>query len=175
MDVIELIKPTVEYKQAVIEYRDEFLEAHETIHGSGGLDRLASFEEWLALCVDSEDETTVSAGMVPATQYLAVRSSDGKVVGMISVRHRLNDYLKREGGHIGYSVRKSERRKGYASQMLGAALEACGGLGISRVLVTCDSDNLGSAGVIKANGGLYETQVERADGGKLDRYWITVS
>lgn len=175
MDAIKLVKPSLKHKHAVLEYREEFLNAHETIHGSGGLEHLTSFEEWLKLCVDSEREETVPEGRVPATEYLAIRKSDEKVVGMISIRHRLNDYLQREGGNIGYSVRKAERRKGYATQMLGAALEVCKELGIRRALITCEPDNLGSAGVIKANGGVYEKQVTREDGGKLDHYWVAIS
>ena len=148
-DQIQLIKPTVQYEQVVLEYRDEFLQAQETIHGSGGLEHAASFAEWMQACKDSEHEETTPEGRVPATQYLGIRVSDGKLVGMLQIRHSLNDYLKVEGGHIGYSVRKSERRKGYASEMLRVALTVCKDLGIQKVLLTCDSDNIGSASVIK--------------------------
>lgn len=175
MDSIKLIRPDSHYKDALLEYCEEFLTAHETIHGSGGLERFASFEEWLKACVEGEHEETTPEGRVPATQYLAVREQDSKLVGMIQVRHFLNEYLKREGGHIGYSVRKSERRKGYAAGMLNAALKDCKVLGITRVLVTCEPNNIASAGVIKANGGVYEKQIATEANGKLDHYWIAIS
>ena len=172
MEDIKLIKPALSNKQAVLEYRDEFLNAHETIHGSGSLERFATFEEWLKACEDNEHKDRIAKDRVPATLYLAVRQSDGRLVGMIDVRHSLNEFLKAIGGHIGYSVRKSERRKGYASQMLKLALMRCRELGIKDVLVTCESTNVASAGVIKANGGMYEKQVVTEDFGKLDHYWI---
>lgn len=174
MESIKLIKPAPQYKQAIIEYRDEFMNAGETIHGSGGLDRISSIEEWFQHCVDSENIDTLSEDRVPATQFLAVRESDDRLVGMIQIRHTLNAHLKLEGGHIGYSVRKSERRKGYATQMLRLALVACKGFGIKEALITCEPNNIGSAGVIKANGGVYERQVKLENGEMLDHYLIAV-
>ncbi|HBP25488.1 MAG TPA: GNAT family N-acetyltransferase [Acholeplasmatales bacterium] len=92
---------------------------------------------------------------------------------MIDIRHRLNDYLFRLGGNIGYSVRKSERRKGYAKAMLGLALEKCRKLGLERVLVTCYKDNLASAKTILANGGVLENEIVESTG-ITQRYWITL-
>ncbi len=175
MDGIRLVRPTMNYKQAVLEYRDEFLHAQETVHGSGGLERSTSFEEWLKACDENEHKERITKERVPATQYLAVRQSDGRLVGMISVRHSLNEFLKLVGGYIGYSVRKSERRKEYASQMLRLALFRCKELGIKHVLITCESTNTASAGVIKANGGIFEKQVVTEEFGKLDHYWISNS
>ena len=174
MDDIILIKPVPGSASDVNEYRKEFAEANEAIHGSGGLDVSASYADWLRACVANEKEETVPVGRVPATQYLAVRRSDRKLVGMIQIRHALNDYLWWVGGHIGYSVRKSERRKGYATQMLSAALSECQRLGLRQVLITCEADNLGSAGVIRANGGVFERQIIGRDGRQMDRYWVTV-
>jgi predicted acetyltransferase len=174
-DRIKLVRPRDSDEQAVIEYRDEFLDAGETIHGSGGLERFSTFEEWLKNCIASENQETLPKDRVPATQYLAVRESDGRLVGMIQIRHCLNEHLRLEGGHIGYSVRRSERRKGYATQMLRAALNACPGLGIKEALVTCEPNNIGSAGVIKANGGVYKRQVRLGNGERLDHYLITIS
>ncbi|WP_334259591.1 GNAT family N-acetyltransferase [Intestinimonas butyriciproducens] len=119
------------------------------------------------------DPATVRGGLVPAASYLGVRASDGTLVGMIQIRHALNDYLRRFGGHIGYSVRKGERRKGYAGEMLHLSLEKCREMGISRVLVTCDRENTASARTILSNGGMLEGEV-REGAGVTQRYWIEV-
>ena len=87
---------------------------------------------------------------------------------MIDIRHRLNDYLLNFGGHIDYSVRKSERQKGYATEMLALALIECMKLNIKRVLITCDKDNIASAKTIINNGGILEGS------GITQRYWINL-
>ncbi len=92
---------------------------------------------------------------------------------MLNLRHYLNDYLEQFGGHIGYSVRKSERQKGYATEMLSLALGEAKKLGLSRVLVTCDRENTGSAKTILNNGGVLENEVfDPNDGTVTQRYWI---
>lgn len=97
------------------------------------------------------------------------------IVGMIQVRHEFNDYLERYGGHIGYSVRPDERRKGYASAMQRAALPVCRALGLERVLVICLTDNEGSRRTILRNGGVYECTVhEPEENEDLERYWIAL-
>jgi len=171
---IELIEPDGQYKQAVLEYRDEFIANGEVIHGSGGLDHIDTFEQWMQKARNDKHPNTVEEGRVPATQFVAVRKLDGQIVGMIQVRHELNDYLLKEGGHIGYSVRKSERRKGYATQMLQDALLFCRKIGIDHVLVTCDKDNVGSAAVIVSNGGVLEDEIIDEEGAIVQRYWIAL-
>ncbi len=172
---IELIKPTSLYRDATLEYKDEFTKNNEYISGSASLGSADTFESWLANVNNQAALNSPQGGKVPATQLLVVRKSDKRLVGMVSIRHELNDYLEHWGGHIGYSVRRSERRKGYATQMLKLALAYCRSLGISRALVTCDKENVGSAAVIKANGGILEDEVSRdGDSGVTQRYWISV-
>lgn len=107
---------------------------------------------------------------VPSS-YFWITDGDGGpgdgVVGFLNLRHVLNDFLLEEGGHIGYSIRPSARRRGHASAALGLAVAVAGGLGIDRVLVTCDEDNDASRRTIEANGGL----IEDVRNGKR-RYWI---
>lgn len=118
-------------------------------------------------------EETVRTGFVQASTYLAVRICDQRVIGMIEIRHLLNDYLLKFGGHIGYSVRKTERRKGYAKEMLSLALEKCRHINIEKVLVTCDKENIASAKTIIGNGGVLEN--EYLNGQEItQRYWITL-
>ena len=123
-----------------------------------------------------KDPMTVPKGRVPATQYIFVREEDDKIVGMLQIRHCLNDYLEKYGGHIGYSVAPSERRMGYATQMLETALPKCKELGMDKVLITCIDNNEGSRKTILANGGIYESTVYEPDGKMfLERYWIVLS
>ena len=100
---------------------------------------------------------------------------DGEVVGRTSIRHELNDFLRHEGGHIGYGVLPSYRRRGYATEILRQSLERIRALGVDPVLVTCDDDNVGSARVIEAAGGVLEDVVENEAGTQTRRYWISRS
>lgn len=108
---------------------------------------------------------------VPNTFLVA--EVDGVIVGRISIRHMLNEFLLREGGHIGYCVRPAYRRRGYATEMLRQGLIVARSLGIDRVLVTCDDNNAGSIAVIEACGGQLDAVVDvNHPPGKLRRYWI---
>ncbi len=171
MDDLFLVFPSEDFSDDIIGYRKEFIENGEVMHGAAWLQSAASVEDWIAALRDDSDERTVREGLVPAHTYLCVRKSDHRIVGIIQIRHRLNAYLARLGGHIGYSVRKSERRKGYAKEMLRQALLACDQLGIGDVLLTCDKENIASAKTILANGGVLENEIQK-DGGITQRYWI---
>ena len=111
----------------------------------------------------------LAEGHVPATFLVAV--IDEEIVGRVSIRHELNDFLLNFGGHIGYMVRPAFRRRGYATQMLRNALKLANGFGLDRVLVTCDDDNVGSSKVIESQGGVLENIVSH-EGVRLRRYWI---
>ena len=167
-----LIKPTLEHLGAIEEYRQEFLEEGRVwIDGSGGISNFPNLQDWLVALKNNESETTITEGLVPSTLFLAFHEDDDRLVGMIDIRHSLNDYLLKFGGHIGYSVRISERRKGYATEMLQLALDQSKGLGIKEILLTCDKDNLASARTILANGGILENEIQ--NGEKItQRYWI---
>jgi len=141
--------------------------------GTGSLRRFKNPEEYIKTCEEYEDPKTVLSHLVPATQFLFIRKSDNRLVGMIQVRHRLNDYLEKYAGHIGYSVRPSERQKGYAKKMLNSALPFCAKIGISNVLITCKYGNIGSEKTILANGGVYESTIREPDENiDLKRFWI---
>jgi predicted acetyltransferase len=110
-------------------------------------------------------------GWVPATFLVA--EVDGQVVGRVSIRHDLNAHLAQFGGHIGYGVRPGSRRRGYATDILRQSLAVAASIGLDRVLVTCDVDNLGSATVIERCGGVLENVVPGPDGsGSTCRYWV---
>jgi predicted acetyltransferase len=109
-------------------------------------------------------------GLVPATFLVA--EVDGQLVGRSSIRHELNDFLRREGGHIGYGVLAEHRRRGYATEMLRQSLVVARAVGVDRVLVTCDHDNVGSAAVIERCGGVLHSVIDCEDGIPKRRYWI---
>lgn len=172
-DEFILVRPTSEYANQIAEYRQEFLDVGDSMDGTGPLRRFEKPEEYIKTCAEYEDPEKVPLHLVPATQFLFVRKNDNKLVGMLQVRHYFNDYLEKYAGHIGYSVRPSERRKGYAKQMLKTALPFCRELGLDKVLITCVDGNIGSEKTILANGGIYESTVNEPNEHKdLKRFWI---
>ena len=171
MDKIILVKPDLSYADEIIKYKKESLAESPVINGSAGLDRFSSIEVWLEELKKRSCEDTVPKGLVPSSTYLAVREKDNYIVGMIDIRHYLNEYLTQVGGNIGYGVRKTERNKGYAKQMLKLALEKCKELKIKKVLITCDEDNIASEKVIlSANAKLED--IRNVDGENKKRFWI---
>lgn len=129
-------------------------------------------EDWSAFVerTAAQERGVVPAGWVPTTFLVAVRGEE--IVGRVSIRHELNDFLLRLGGHIGYGVRPGHRRRGYASSILRQALAVTDGLGVERVLVTCDDDNVGSARTIEGVGGVLEDVVADGEETPKRRYWI---
>ena len=174
MNTLKLILPTTKYKDEIMGYRKEFIENKESMDGTSGLRDTKSFEEWHNAIIANLKEETVREGLVPSTTYIAISSNDDRLLGMIDIRHRLNDYLLNFGGHIGYSVRKSDRQKGYATEMLALALKECKKMGMKRILLTCDKDNIASAKTILSNGGILENEVEEGDT-ITQRYWININ
>ena len=171
MDKIILVKPNLSYADEIIKYKEESLAESPIINGSAGLDRFSSIEIWFEELKKKSCEDTVPEGLVPSSTYLGVREKDNYIVGMIDIRHYLNEYLTQVGGHIGYGVRKTERNKGYAKQMLKLALEKCKELKIKKVLITCDEDNIASEKVIlSANAKLED--IRNVDGENKKRFWI---
>ena len=175
MEEFILIRPTEEYSSQIVEYRKEFLEADNSMDGCGPLRRFEDPLEYIKTCKEYEDPETVPPHLVPATQWFFVRKSDGKLVGMLQVRHCFNEYLEKYAGHIGYSVRPCERRKGYAKKMLKMALPFCREIGLEKVLISCIDDNVGSEKTILANGGVYESTVLEPNTNRyLKRFWISL-
>ena len=154
--MFKLVFPNLKYKEKAIEFINEFYENNSEINGSGALDGYledATYEEWLTKVLADIDIANVEKPRVPALTYFYVREEDDKILGMINMRLALNDFLRTEGGHIGYCIRPTERRKHYATEMLKKALEVCDTMSIKEVLLGCDKDNSASAGVIRNCGG----------------------
>lgn len=170
---LELVFPREEHKEQVENYLKEHFENGEYhLNGVGGLDKIKDFEEWLHKIQDENVKEKVKEDRVQATLYLAIRKSDNRMIGTIQIRHELNEYLLNIGGHIGDGVRPSERRKGYATEMIRLALEKCKEIGLDKVLITCNKDNIGSRKSIQNNGGILENETLDEIGKELQRFWI---
>jgi predicted acetyltransferase len=173
MNRLQLVQPTRADKDTIIDYKQEFIDSGDSMDGTAGLKNATSFEAWFQVLLDNSCDETVREGLVPSTTYLVVTRGNHRLIGMIDIRHRLNDHLLKVGGHIGYSVRKSERCKGYATEMLALALKECKKNGIEKVLLTCHQNNIASARTIIHNGGVLENEPLDVRG-ETQRYWITL-
>ena len=168
--MVELVKAHEGLEGMYHDFMDEWLASGETIVPYAVKLQGMDFPGWLAHTRSIEQPETCPAHLVPASTYFLVQDSK-RVLGAVNIRHRLNDYLLRVGGHIGYGVRPSERRQGHATRMLSMALPIARLLGIARVLVTCDKSNVGSARTILRCGGVLESEVQD-EGDIVQRYWI---
>ena len=163
---MELRRPTIADKETILKMMAEFEETRSA-HDGGFWDAEAFvYEAWLESNRDMETGLGIPEGWVPAVQLVAF-ARDGQAVGFLNLRLRLSAYLLEEGGHIGYSIRPSERGKGYAKEALRQGLQVAKEKNIYRALVTCSTENPASRAVILANGG----QLEDVRNG-TERYWI---
>ena len=174
---IVLVKPTTEYKNQANEMIEEAkrydAKNPDIWAGYSSMQKYANYEEWLEKLDADLDFENIKPGRVPAATYFSVRKSDNKIVGIINIRYELNDYLENYGGHIGYSIRPTERRKGYGRKQLILGLKKCLEIPMDKILITCREDNVGSVKVIERCGGIYEdTRYSNEEGYNLKRYWI---
>ena len=146
--------PGISRKEDAIDYIREFLEYGSEINGAGGLHRyLDDYEGWLEKL--NMDYTMVPGEeRVPARTYFLVRESDSRIVGMINIRLVLNERLSHYGGHIGYSIRPTERGKGYNNINLYLGLKVCRKYGIERIFMDADLENPASWKTMEAFGGV---------------------
>lgn len=153
MDKLRFEIPSIDRKQDAIDYINEFYQYNSEINGSGSLHKyLEDYEGWLEKL--EKDYTMIpSEERVPARTYFLVRESDNRIVGMINIRLALNERLKKFGGHIGYSIRPTERQKGYNKVNLYLALGVCQQHGIKEVFMDCDKENPASAKTMHSLGG----------------------
>ena len=171
-DELKLIEPAAEFEASYRSYVDESRGCDELlVPWVLGYD-VEDFPEFLTRMSDAASGKGLDDIFVPHSTYWTV-DADGQVVGVVNLRHKLNELLLREGGHIGYSIRPSLRGRGLATRQLALAVQAAANRGIDRVLVICERDNTASAGVIMKNRGVMESEVISSETGKLmQRYWI---
>jgi len=176
MGTIELIRPQKEHETMALEYIHEHIEYGESdLHGGALMEKKASFNEWLTMVENNKDKSTVQDGWVPASTFFAIRKEDGKIVGMMDIRHELNDFLREYGGHLGMGVRPTERRKGYATQILMKALDYCRILGLDKVMAACYKENIASRNTILKCGGILEREFTYTDGKIVQVFWISIN
>lgn len=172
--------PSAVYKasfiEAVREYQNDPManESTRRLRALSVPDLERDFDGYVARVKSQTRGENLSQGFVPQTKYWLI--DEGEFIGVLNIRHRLNEHLLQIGGHIGYNIRPSKRRQGYGTKLLELGLQKAKEMGFDRVLLTCDVTNTGSRRIIEKNGGELENQVPNPETGvdKL-RFWITLS
>ena len=165
---LSLVKLSEEYKRHLNEMMEEWYATGENIIPY--VIRKNDYKDF-EYYMDNLEVKEGTENLVPDSTFFCLDEDRDIFVGAVNIRHYLNEALLRDGGHIGDGVRPSERRKGIATKMIGLALDKCRKLGIDRVLMVCDKDNIGSAKSIINNGGVLENEIT-VEGVVEQRYWI---
>ena len=168
---LQLAQPSHALREDFIAFRAEFSPT-EDVPGLASM-KTGDFDADVRNALNHAKGIGLADGWVPAHTFWLVQN-EKTILGVLQIRHSLKPYLEREGGHIGYSVRPSERGKGYATRMLAMALDEARRLGLKRVLITCDRRNIASARVIQKNGGWLENEIVSCLPNRefTQRYWI---
>lgn len=169
---IQLVQPVAGLEKAFVSMVREYARVGEDRYqGIGELGR-GDFAAYVRRLGEQARGVGLADGYVPWSTFWLVRGG-ARVLGVSRLRHRLSERLLVSGGHIGYDIRPSERRKGYGTRLLALTLPRARAMGIERALVTCLAGNLGSARIIEGNGGVFQDEIFSEEmGGQLRRYWI---
>lgn len=173
-----LENPSMERKNDVIEYMSEHVKYNSAINGTGSFDHVLEGETYEE-CMDryykiQDNEYAKSIDRCPGKTYFLIRKNDNKLIGMINIRHHLTPKMLVHGGHIGYGIRPTERRKGYNKiNLYLGLLKVLEEFNLDKVMLDCDVKNLGSDKTIQALGGVLErTDIDDYDGALTNVYWI---
>lgn len=178
IETFYLETPSLERKNEIIDYINEFVEYKSDINGTGSLDKILdgyTFEQALESCLNMQyEEYAKKFGRCQGKTFLLIRKNDDKIIGTINVRWNLTEEMKRFGGNIGYGIRPTERRKGYNKINLYLGLiKALEEFNLDKVMLDCDVKNLGSDKTIQALDGVLErTDIDDYDGALTNVYWI---
>ncbi|MED3624091.1 GNAT family N-acetyltransferase [Neobacillus thermocopriae] len=171
MEQLSLIRPSMDYESEYLAFYNEWKESGEVMIPTVINKDPTNFQNMIQFLLDSEQGKNLPANRVPASTFWLVNEKK-KVIGVVNIRHQLTESLFHSGGHIGYGIRPSERRKGYATKLLSLSLEKAKELALEKVLLVCDAKNIGSEKTILKNGGIPDKDFMKEDGTILKRYWI---
>ncbi|AXK19454.1 TPA: GNAT family N-acetyltransferase [Bacillus toyonensis] len=166
-----LITPTTDLQEEYLDFYNEWKESGETMIPWVISKDPSNFPAMIQELLDAHNGVNLPESWVPDSTYWLV-TEENKIVGVVNIRHSLTEHLFNTGGHVGYGIRPSERRKGYATKLLELSLEKTKELNIEKVLVVCDEANTGSEKTILHNGGLRDDDFIEEDGNIVRRYWI---
>lgn len=170
---LALVEPTISFKEQYINMMEEWEKSEEKLIPFVLRYDYSSFENMVEQLVQLRDKPELVERSVKSSTFWLIKNGI-QLIGVVNIRHELDEYLRSIGGHIGFGIRPSERRKGYATELLRLALIESNRLGLQKVLVTCDNDNVGSAKTIINNGGVLDSEIV-VDGVKIQRYWIDLN
>ena len=173
MSQVYLVRPKIELKEEYIDFFQDWQASGEDMVPWVISKDPTNYEEMLEFLFKNEDKQYIPDGWVPSSTFWLV-TEDRKVVGAVNIRHALTEKLFNSGGHIGYGIRPSERRKGYATKLLEMALKKSQEIGIKSALVVCDHDNIASRKTIMNNGGVQDKDFIEEDGNIINRFWINL-
>lgn len=177
MSKFYLEKPSLKRKLQAIEYIKEHKKYNSKIHGTCSLQKYCdNYEGWLNHIEKLKKEQTCPKNYVPSNTYFLIKEDEDRIIGMIDIRHKLNDFLLNYGGHIGYGIRPTERQKGYNKINLYLGLQKSKELGLNKVLITAADNNPSSYKTILSLGGVLENKIpdDEEENIELGRYWINV-
>lgn len=168
--MLTLVKLEEKYKKHLFDMMDEWYATGESIVPYSI--RKTDYHNFFYY-LDNLEVKDCQNGLVPDSTFFCLDTNRDIFVGAVNIRHQLNDSLLLNGGHIGDGVRPTERNKGVATKMIRLALEECKDLGIKRVLIVCNKENIGSSKSIIKNGGILENEI-MVDDVIEQRYWINI-
>ena len=180
MEKFYLETPSIERKEDILDFLDEFAKYNSDLNGAGALDKIYegyTFKEALDRCLKMKNEKYArSINRCPSKTFLLIRENDNKIIGCANLRWNLTKEILKFGGHIGYSIRPTERRKGYNKINLYMILKEAKKIGLDKVMLDCSVNNYGSDKTIKALGGILERcEIDPWDNELTNVYWIDIN
>ncbi|WP_439021941.1 GNAT family N-acetyltransferase [Bacillus thuringiensis] len=168
---VSLLTPTIDLQEQYLDFYNEWKDSGETMIPWVISKDPSNFPAMIQELLDAHNGINIPETWVPDSTYWLV-TDNNRIIGAVNIRHSLTEHLFNAGGHIGYGIRPSERRKGYATELLALSLEKTKELNITKALVVCDEVNTASEKTILHNGGLRDKDFTEENGNVVRRFWI---